>query len=97
MSKIACITTLKTLPDKRDELIRHCKAYAARFVEQEPGTLRIELLLPPTDQDAIIIWDVYENFEAVEAHRNGELLRKFGEETKSLLLSMSGVRHTMLE
>jgi quinol monooxygenase YgiN len=97
MTKIACVTTLKALPGKGDELLRHCQIYAPRFVANEPGTLRIELLKPLNEPDTVVAWDVYESAAAIEAHRNGDLLREFLDKGKSILVTMSGVRHTLVE
>jgi quinol monooxygenase YgiN len=97
MARIACVTTLKALPGKRDELLRHCQVYAPRFVATEPGTLRIELLTPVNEPDTVVVWDVYESVAAIETHRDGDLLREFRDGAKGMLLSMSGVRHTLVE
>jgi quinol monooxygenase YgiN len=59
--------------------------------------LRIELLTPLDDADRLIVWDVYENIEAVEAHRTGERLRKFVDDAKEIIVSMSGIRHILIE
>jgi len=67
------------------------------MMADEPGTLRIELLTPIDHADRVIVWDVYENMEAVEAHRTGELLRKFICEAGDILLSVTGVRHLCIE
>lgn len=97
MAKIACVTTLKALPGKGAELLRHCEIYGPRFVATEPGTLRIELLTPVNEPDTVVVWDVYESVAAIEAHRNGDLLREFRDGAKDILLSMSGVRHNLVE
>src|SRR4051794_39856673 len=97
MAKIACITTFKAIAGKRDELAEYCKAQAPLFVDAEPGTLRIEVLVPHNDPDTVTVWDVYASAEAIQAHREGETLRKFLDGAKSMLLSMTGIRHNLIE
>jgi quinol monooxygenase YgiN len=97
MGKVACITTIQAVPGRRDELLQICKAHVKLMLAAEPGTLRIELLLPPDDLDKLVVWDVYENMEAVEAHRAGERLREFVEDAKELMVGMTGKRHTLVE
>ena len=97
MAKVACITTLQAAPGRRDELLEVCRRYAKSMLAGEPGTLRMEFLLPFENSDGLVIWDVYESVEAVDAHRNGERLKRFIEETKGILVRISGVRHTFIE
>jgi len=98
MSKIACVTKLKANPGKREALLQCCREYISLFVAGEPGSLRMELMLPHDDDpDTVVVWDVYESAAAIEAHRNGDLLRRFREATIGILLDMSSMRHTMVD
>lgn len=97
MAKIACITTFKAVPGKREELANYSRSQVPLFLKAESGTLRIDILVPHYDEDSVIVWDVYDSPEALEAHRNGKMLNKFLEGATGLLLSMSGVRHTLID
>ena len=97
MAKIACITTFKAAPGKRDELAEYSRRQVPLFLKAEPGTLRIDILVPHNDPDSVIAWDVYASPEALEAHRNGTTLKNFLDGASGLLLSMSGVRHTLID
>jgi hypothetical protein len=46
MTKLAIVATIKTVPGKRDEYLRHLKAHAHRCLTTEPGTLQFEILVP---------------------------------------------------
>ena len=39
MAKFAIVATVKTVPGKRDEYLKHLKAHAQRCLATEPGTL----------------------------------------------------------
>lgn len=97
MAKIACITIFKAAPGKRDELAEYSKKQVPLFLKAEPGTLRIDILVPHDDPDTVVVWDVYSSEEARLAHRNGDTLKKFMEGAAGLLLSMSGIRHNLIE
>ena len=53
--------------------------------------------MPIDDTEKLVVWDVYESMEAVEAHRNGERLRKFFEDAKELIVGIDSKRHTLVE
>ena len=97
MAKIACITTFKAVQGKREELAEYCRSQVPLFLKAEPGTIRIDILIPHNDPESVVAWDVYESPGALEAHRNGKTLKAFLEGAIGLLSSMSGVRHTLLE
>ncbi|MET3844077.1 antibiotic biosynthesis monooxygenase family protein [Bradyrhizobium sp. OAE829] len=97
MARIAIAATLKAVPGKRDELILQCRELAPLFIEQEPGTLRLELLLPPDDPETLVLWEVYESADALAAHQSGELLKRFRSAIEGTVQSMSATRHDMLE
>ena len=97
MAKIGIVATLMAFPGKGQELVRYCQMYGPRFVASEQGTLRIELLLPFDEADKLVIWEVYESAAAIEAHRNGDLIREFRDGAKEILQSMSSVRHSLIE
>jgi hypothetical protein len=46
MAKFAIVATVKTVPGKRDEYLKHLKAHAQRCLATEPGTLKFEILVP---------------------------------------------------
>lgn len=97
MAKIACITTLQAASGKREELAEYIRRQVPLFLKSEPGTLRLDILIPHDDPDCVVVWDVYASAEALETHRNGETLKAFLIGAAGLLSKMSGVRHTLME
>ncbi len=45
MEQLAIVATIKTVPGKREEYLKHLKAHAQRCLATEPGTLKFELLV----------------------------------------------------
>jgi quinol monooxygenase YgiN len=56
MGKLAIVATIKTVPGKREEYLRHLKAHAQRCLSTEPGTLMFEILVPREEADTVMLY-----------------------------------------
>jgi (4S)-4-hydroxy-5-phosphonooxypentane-2,3-dione isomerase len=92
MSKLAIVATIKTVPGKRDEYLKHLRAHAERCLASEPGTLKFDILLPQKETDTVMLYEVYENLAAFEAHWNGASMQQIKRDAADLQASLSGVR-----
>ena len=92
MAQLGLIATIKTVPGKRDEYLKHLKAHRERCLETEPDTLKFEILLPREDDDTIMLYEVYTSPEAFEVHRTGPSMEQAKKDTVGLAVSMVGVR-----
>ena len=97
MAKFAIVATVKTVPGKRDEYLKHLKAHAQRCLTTEPGTLKFEILVPQKEADTIMLYEVYANPEAFEAHWTGQSMQQAKQDTTGLQVSLSGVRCDFVE
>jgi quinol monooxygenase YgiN len=64
VAKFAIVATIKTVPGKREEYLKHLKANGQRCLETELGTLRFDLLIPHEEADSIMLYEVYASPEA---------------------------------
>jgi quinol monooxygenase YgiN len=71
MGKLAIVATIKTVPGKREEYLKHLKAHAQRCLATEPGTLKFDVLVPLDEADTVMLYEVYASPDAVEARWNG--------------------------
>ncbi len=92
MGKLAIVATIKTLPGKREEYLRHLKAHAQRCLATEPGTLKFEILVPREEADSVMLYEVYASPEAFEAHWNGPSKQQAERDFTGLKVNASGVR-----
>jgi quinol monooxygenase YgiN len=92
MSKLAIVATIKTVPGKREEYLKHLKAHAERCLATEPGTLKFEILVPQKEADTVMLYEVYASPEAFEAHWTGPSMQQAKRDTEGLQVSLSGVR-----
>jgi quinol monooxygenase YgiN len=97
MAKFAIVATVKTVPGKRDEYLKHLKAHAQRCLATEPGTLKFEILVPQKEADTIMLYEVYASPEAFEAHWTGQFMQQAKQDTTGLQVSLSGVRCDFVE
>ncbi|MFQ3458525.1 antibiotic biosynthesis monooxygenase [Bradyrhizobium sp. UFLA01-814] len=85
MPKLALIATVEVAPEKRDR---------ARSLRDEPGTLNFEILVPREDAAKLLIYEVYQDDAAFEAHRNARSIAQFREESAGLGIKISATRCT---
>jgi quinol monooxygenase YgiN len=95
--KFAIVATIKTVPGKRDEYLKHPKSHGQRCRETEPGTLTFELLVPHEEADTIMLYEVYASPEAFQAHWTGPSLQQVKQDAAGLQLSLTGVRCDIAE
>lgn len=94
MAKFAIVATIKTVPGKRDEYLKHLKAHGERCLATEPGTLKFDILVPQAQEqsDTVMLYEVYESPEAFQRHWTGPSIQQLKQEAGSLQASLSGVR-----
>jgi quinol monooxygenase YgiN len=96
MAKLAIVATIKTVPGKRDEYLKHLKAHGERCLATEPGTLKFEILLPLEEADTIMLYEVYASPEAFQTHWTGPSMQQIKQDA-GLRVSLSGVRCNLVE
>jgi quinol monooxygenase YgiN len=97
MAKFAVVATIKTVPGKREEYLRHLKAHGQRCLTTEPGTLKFEILVPQDEADTVMLYEVYASPEAFEAHWSGPSKHQAERDFEGLKLSVRGVRCDVVE
>ncbi|MCC8964730.1 MULTISPECIES: putative quinol monooxygenase [Bradyrhizobium] len=94
MPKLALIATVEVAPEKRDQVQSLLSAHGARSLRDEPGTLHFEILVPREDAAKLLIYEVYQDDAAFEAHRNARSIAQFREESAGLGVKISATRCT---
>lgn len=77
MGKCAVVATYEIASGQIGAFLPLLLAHRDRCLETEPGTLRFDVLQPETN---LMLYDLYENETAFEAHRNGVPVARFREE-----------------
>jgi len=95
MPKLAILATIEVSPDKRDQLLTALMAHRARCLKDEPGTLQFDLMIPREDASKLLLYEVYQNDEAFNMHRNAPSIARFREETAGLGFRILVTRGTL--
>ncbi len=97
MSRLAIVTTLQVAQGRLAEYLPLLRAHRERCLNNEPGTLQIDMLQPVDDPAGILIYVVYRDEAASIAHRDGPNLARHGKEAAGLLLGATGTRCLVLD
>ena len=81
MNKFAVIATYEIAADQIEAFLPILRAHRDRCLKGEPGTLGFEILRPEKN---LMLYEVYENEAAFQAHRDGPMVARFREEAKHI-------------
>jgi len=81
MGKFAVVATYEIAPERIDVFLPFLLAHRDRCLRDEPGTLRFDVLRPASN---LMLYEVYEDEAAFQAHRNGVSVARFREETEAI-------------
>lgn len=94
MSKFAVVATYEIAPDQIDAFLPMLKAHGDRCLRDEPGTLRFDILRPERN---LMLYEVYEDEAAFQAHRNGASLVRFLQEAANVERTLTYVTCTLVD
>jgi len=97
VSKLAIIGTIEVMPGRRDEVLALLMAHRARCLKDEPGTLQFEVLVPSDDDAKILLYELYQDAAAFEAHLNGPSIARLREEASNMIAKIYGTKCALLE
>ena len=94
MGKFAVVATYDIAPGQIGAFIPLLKAHRDRCLRDEPGTLRFDILQP---EHNLLLYEVYENEEAFQAHRDGASLARFLQEAAGVERKLSFIKCALLD
>jgi quinol monooxygenase YgiN len=97
MSKLVIMGTVEVAPGKRDQILPLLMAHRARCLKDEPGTLQFNVALPREDDSRILIYEVYQDDAAFEAHRNAPSRARWLKDTAGMDVKVIATRCTPVE
>ncbi|HML07528.1 MAG TPA: putative quinol monooxygenase [Xanthobacteraceae bacterium] len=97
MPKLAIVATIEIAPGRRDELVPLLKAHRARCLRDESGTVQFEVLLPHDGNTKVLVYEVYQDQAAFDAHWNGPSLARLREEAAGMMVNVTGIRCDLIE
>jgi quinol monooxygenase YgiN len=97
MPKFALIASIDVAPGCRDEFLPLLRAHATRCLKDEPGTLQFDVLLPHDGGDKVMLYELYQDQAAFDAHSNGPSLAQLRKEAAGMMGKVSGTRCSLSE
>ena len=78
----ALLVQIDVKPEHRDAFVTAMAGHARRARENEPGTVRFDVITDESDPSRVYFYEVYVDKAAFEAHGQGESIAQFRAETK---------------
>ena len=97
MPKLAIMATIEIAPGSLQEYLPLAMAHRARCLKDEPGTLAFELMVSRDDDTKVMLYELYEDDAAFDAHWNGASMKRIREEAAGIIVKVSGVKCTPVE
>ena len=84
MSKFALIASIDVAPGRRNEFLPLLRR-RGRCLKDEPGTLPLRVLLPHDGGDKVMLYELYQDQAAFDAHSNGPSLAQLRKEAAGMM------------
>ena len=97
MPKFALIGTIRIAPGRTEQFVPLLMAHRARCLQEEPGTVQFEVLLPREDTTKVMLYEVYRDEAAFDTHWNRPSLARLREEATGMIAKVSGTRCALAE
>jgi (4S)-4-hydroxy-5-phosphonooxypentane-2,3-dione isomerase len=94
MSKFAIVATYEIAQEKIATFLPMLLAHRDRCLRDEPGTLRFDVLRPETN---LMLYEVYVDEAAFQAHRNGASLVRFLADAESVERKLTFIKCSLLD
>ncbi len=80
----ALLVQVDVKPEHRDAYLTAISGHARRARENEPGTIRFDVIADGKDPNRIYLYEAYVDKSAFDAHATGESIAIFREEAKEM-------------
>jgi (4S)-4-hydroxy-5-phosphonooxypentane-2,3-dione isomerase len=97
MPKLAIIGTIEVTPGWINDLLPVMMAHRARCLKEEPGTINFEVLRPNDDDTKLLLYEVYEDRAAFDAHFNGPSTARARKERAGMVVKLYGTMCALVE
>ena len=68
MGKISLVVELKMQPGMRDTFVDRVRQHGETCLDQEPGCLQFDVLVPTDGSDRVFLYEVYADQAAIDTH-----------------------------
>ncbi len=97
MAKFAIVATFEIAQGQMEAFLPRLIAHRARCLQDEPGTLRFDVLRPRGEENGVLLYEVYADEAAFQVHWNGPHVARMRAETTGMVTKLTGIRCSLLE
>lgn len=97
MTKLVLIGTVEIAQGRKTQVLAALTAHKARCLNDEPGTLQMEVLAPLDSDMRFLFYEVYRDEAAFDMHRRGPSFARWREETAGMIVNVSATRCVLVE
>ena len=95
MTAFAIVATIEVNAEQIDEYEKALITHRERCLINEPGTIQFDVLKPNDEENKFMLYEVYTDEAAFDAHWNGDSIKQMREDTGHIEAELSGVRCTL--
>jgi len=92
VDRFAIVATFEVAEGRMDEFLALLLAHRDRCLQDEPGTLRFDVLRPRDEVNKVMLYEVYEDDAAFQVHWNGPSVARMRAETTGMVAKLTGIR-----
>jgi quinol monooxygenase YgiN len=95
--KLPIVAKIEIAPGSVDKVLPLLTALRDRCLKDEPETLASEVLKPREGDTTLLIYEVYQDDAAFDAHWKGASVARVREEAGEMIVKITGTRCALLE
>jgi (4S)-4-hydroxy-5-phosphonooxypentane-2,3-dione isomerase len=92
MNKVALNVVIEFEPDSKEDILRALLSHRERCLQEEPGTLQFEVLVPSGEPTKLFLFELYTDAAALSAHSAGPSIAAYRDDVKG---KISNVKATL--
>lgn len=81
MSAVVLFVELKTAPGQRDNFLARARQHRDNVLKNEPACQRFDVSVPEDSDDAVRLYEVYDDDAAFDHHMNTPYMKQYREDT----------------
>ncbi len=85
MSTVALLVELEIAPGQKEDFLARARKHRINVLNNEPGCQRFDLLSPQEDGDAVFLYEVYADKDALETHFNTPYMKEYLDDTGPMI------------
>lgn len=96
LSRIALVPTFTLIPARMTEFLARVLRQRDECLDLELGCQHFDVLIVDSKPNTVLLYEIYDNAEAIKRHREYEHYKRFKAETADMVAAVEVVEWTLL-